>query len=103
MYKLEFLPVAKKDMIDIVRYISLELKNPDAANRLAEDLIDSAEGVLKFPYSSKAYKPIRSLKHEYRMIQVRNYLMFYRIDEDTKTVIISRVVYAKRDYNRLLE
>ena len=33
MYKLEYLPVARKDMIEIVRYISRELQNPDAAVR----------------------------------------------------------------------
>ena len=34
-YKLEYLPVAQRDMIEIVRYISEELKNPIAADRLA--------------------------------------------------------------------
>ena len=34
MYKLEYLPVARKDMLEIVRYISRELQNPDAADRL---------------------------------------------------------------------
>ena len=34
MYKLEYLPIARKDMLDIVRYISQDLKNPDAAKRL---------------------------------------------------------------------
>ena len=35
LYKLEYLPVARKDMLEIVRYISRELQNPDAADRLA--------------------------------------------------------------------
>lgn len=41
MYKLEYLPVARKDMLEIVRYISRELQNPDAADRLAVELIDA--------------------------------------------------------------
>ena len=45
MYKLEYLPVARKDMLEIVRYISQELQNPDAADRLAMALVDAA---LKF-------------------------------------------------------
>ena len=43
MYKLEYLPVARKDMLEIVRYISGELQNPDAADRLAVELVDAAE------------------------------------------------------------
>ena len=92
MYKLEYLPVARKDMIEIVRYISRELQNPDAA-----------ESVLTFPYAAPAYQPIRSLKHEYRKILVQNYLMFYWVDEEERLVTVARVVYAKRDYGRLLE
>ena len=84
MYKLEYLPVARKDMLEIVRYISRELQNPDAADRLAVELI-------------------RPLKHEYRKILVQNYLMFYWVDEEKKLVTVARVVYAKRDYGRLLE
>ena len=38
-YKLEYLPVAQRDMIEIVRYISEELKNPIAADRLAVELV----------------------------------------------------------------
>ena len=88
MYKLEYLPVARKDMLEIVRYISRELQNPDAADRLAVELIDAVEGVLHFPYATPAYQPI---------------LMFYWVDEEKKLVTVARVVYAKRDYGRLLE
>ena len=102
MYKLEYLPVARKDMLEIVRYISRELQNPGAADHLAE-LVDAAESVLSFPYAPPAYQPIRPLKHEYRKILVQNYLMFYWVDEEKKLVTVARVVYAKRDYGRLLE
>lgn len=50
MYSLEYLPVAKRDMTQIVHCISRELGNPDAA-----------ESVLTFPYACPAYVPIRPL------------------------------------------
>ena len=81
-YKLEYLPVAQRDMIEIVRYISEELKNPIAADRLAVELVGAAESVLTFPYALPVYQPIRSLKHEYRKILVRNFLIFYWVDEE---------------------
>lgn len=77
MYKLEYLPVAQRDMVEIVRYISGELQNPTAAARLAMELVNAAESVLTFPYALPSYQPIRSLKREYRKILVQNFLMFY--------------------------
>ena len=103
MYKVEYLPVARKDMLEIVRYISGELKNPNAADRLAVELINAMENVLTFPYRAPVYQPIRPLKHEHRKILVHNYLMFYWVDEDKELVTVARVVYAKRDYSRVLE
>lgn len=101
MYKLEYLPVALKDMLEIVQYISRKLQNSDAENRLAVEHV--AESVLAFPYAIQAYQPIRPLKHEYRKILVQNYLIFYRVDEGKKLVTIARVMHAKQDYGRLLE
>ena len=86
-----------------MRYISREIQNPDASERLAVKLADTAESVLTFPYATPAYQPIRPLKHEYRNILVQNYLMFYWVDEEERLVTVARVVYAKRDYGRLLE
>ena len=103
MYKLEYLPVAQRDMVEIVRYISGELQNPTAADRLAMELVNAAESVLIFPYALPVYQPIRPLKREYRKILVQNFLMFYWVDEEKKLVTVARVVYAKRDIARLLE
>ena len=101
MYKLEYLPVARQDLIDIIRYISQELKNPDAANNLAVKLVEATEKVTAFPYANPSYQPIRPLKHEYRKVQ--NYLILYWVDEEKKLVTVARVLYAKRNYRRLLE
>ncbi len=103
MYKLEYLPVARQDMLDIVRYISRELCNPTAAERLAMELIEAGDSIPEFPYTDPAYTPIRPLKHEYRKRLVRNYIIFYWVDEVKKLVTVARVIYAKRDISRLLE
>lgn len=103
MYNLEYLPVARQDMIDIVRYIGVELANPVAADRLATELIDAGDRISKFPYANPAYRSIRPLKHEYRKLLVENYFMFYWVDENEKLITVARVVYARRDFERLLD
>lgn len=103
MYKLEYLPAALHDMVDIIRYISVELKNPDAADKLASEFVSSSDSLIEFPYKNPVYYPIRPLKKEYRKLLVKNYIMFYYVDEMNKTITISRVIYAKRDYGKILD
>ena len=75
-------------MLEIVRYISRKLHNPAAAERLAAELVHTAESLLPFPYAAPACRPIRPLEHEYRKIPVRNFLIFYWIDEEKKLVTV---------------
>ena len=103
MYKLEFLTIAKNDMLEIVKYISDELKNPDTASRLIDEFISSAENICIFFFLFNVYTPIKSLEKEYRRIIVKIYMMFYTVDENTKTVTIMRVIYAKRNINEQIK
>ena len=102
MYDLQYLPSARKDMVDVVRYISETLHNPTAAERLAEELIEAGDSILTFPYANPVHMPIRPLKHEYRKLRVRNYLVFYWVDEERKLVTDARMIYARRNYEGLL-
>jgi len=102
MFELEFLPIARQDMIDIARYISHELLNPTAAEKLADEMINAAERLTDFPYINAIHQSIKPLKKEYRKQTVKNYIMFYWIDEKEKKVTIARVFYARRDYEELL-
>jgi len=101
MYSLSFLPVALDDMTEIVRYIAKDLSNPKAADRLADEFIDKAEGLKEFPFRNPAYRPIKPLKHEYRTQAVKNYVMFYFAAENQ--VNIARIVYARRNFDGLLD
>jgi len=103
MYKIEYLPIAQKDMTEIVTYISQELSNTVAANKLAEEMVASAEKLEDFPYANVLYVPIKPLKNEYRKLLVKNFIMFYWVDEDKKTITIARIVYSKRDFSQMLQ
>lgn len=103
MYKLEYLPIARQEMIDAARYISRELNNPDAAEKLMVELIEAGDRIPIFPYANPAYISIKPLKHEYRKLLVSNYFMFYWVDEEKRLVTVARVIYAKRDFASLLE
>ena len=102
MYQLEFLPIARQDMADIVRYISHDLSNPTAAEKLAYEMIAAAERLTDFPYINPIHQSVKPLKSEYRKLIVKNYILFYWIDESDRKVTIARAIYARREYEKLL-
>ena len=95
IYNLEFLPISLEDMINIVKYISIELKNPCAADELADKLINPANNLVFSPYINAVYKPLKPIFKEYRKLIVGNYIMFYYIEQDIKKVVVTHVIYKK--------
>ena len=102
MYKLEYLPIARHDMVEIAKYISQELCSPQAAEKLADEMIQVAERLTAFPYVYPVHRTSKPLKNEYRKLIVKSYIMFYWVNEKEKKVIIARVIYYRRDYEKLL-
>lgn len=102
-YKIEWLSTALEDLKETVSYISNELKNPTAAEDLAKEVVAQIESLSEFPYSAPHYEPIKPLKHEYRKLLVKNYFVFYWVDDKKKTVEIARIIYARRDLERIFE
>lgn len=103
MYNLEYLPIAYRDMVDSVRYISKDLGNPSAAEQLIAKMEDAENRILQFPYANPIYPPIRPLKHEYRKLLVQNYFVLYWVDEAEKRITVARVLYARRSPDHFLE
>ncbi len=102
MYTIENLPIARRDMVDIAKYIGVKRSNPEVAERLADKMIEAAEKLTDMPYKCPVYIPVKPLRHEYRKLIVQSYIMFYCVDEDKKLVTIARVVYFGKDYENLL-
>jgi len=103
IYSLEYLPIALQDLIDIIKYISHDLANPAAAERLASDLVEAANRLLDFPYAAPVHHPAKPLEKEYRRALVKNYFVFYSVDEILKLITVARVIYARRNYGKLLD
>ncbi|TBL72687.1 type II toxin-antitoxin system RelE/ParE family toxin [Paenibacillus thalictri] len=99
-YSLRYLAIAQSDLIDIVQYISEQLFAPDAAMLLVDKLDKAISNLQQFPFSGHHYRGVGRLKNDYRMLVVENYLVFYVVEG--KIVEIRRIIYSKRDYQKLL-
>lgn len=87
---------AEKDIRAIYEYIALSLLSPEnAAAQLSrlEARINSLDSLPKrFP----------KYKNEIRSMPVDHCLVFYTADDSTKSVSVLRVMYGKRDIEKLV-
>jgi len=102
-YEIRYLPLASRDLSNIISYIADELKTPKVAIDLIDALDISISRLVQFPYSCRVYlyqfeKP---LDNEYRVLPVKNYLVFYVVEE--QVVEIHRVIYAKMDLSKVIK
>ena len=101
MYKVNYTATAQEDLLSIVEYLSSILKAPSAAMNLL-DAIEKETGILAenplmFPISQDDYIAKRGIRHVF----IKNYFMFYTIDEDAQSISIIRILYARRDWINL--
>lgn len=99
-YKLEFLPMFQEDLNRIIDYISLELQNPIAAERLLDEIQDAIIQRLPFAESFEPYRSSRNRKYPYYRISVKNYTIFYVVIGSTMEV--RRILYSRRDWEKLM-
>lgn len=102
MYRIQFLETALDDLKEIVTYISHTLQNPVAAENFTKDLLSQIDTLSEFPYLCPSYRPIKPLKQEYRRLHVKNYFVFYWVNEQQKEITIARVIYSRRNIQDLL-
>jgi addiction module RelE/StbE family toxin len=97
-YRVEYLPLAVRDLTEIIDYIA---RDRPAAARTLIDRIDRAVGRLAmFPRAGKRPNDARLRQMGYRMLVVRDYLVFYLIVG--RSVQIRRIVHGVRRYDFLL-
>jgi plasmid stabilization system protein ParE len=101
-YKLEYLPVAEKDIRSIALYIANELKAPVAAANLVREIRKRANNLRDMPYIYREYRSEPQNETIYRAMPVKNHIAFYTVCEDRKTVEIHRVLYARMDIDAVL-
>jgi addiction module RelE/StbE family toxin len=96
-HKIEYLPVAGRDLTEIFSYIAVDLAAPQAAANLLEKMEQAIQALKTFPYAHPIYHSaeIHTEPFEFRSLIVASYLVFYYVTENTVT--IARVVYGKRD------
>lgn len=99
-YKLVVTKPAEKDLTDILQYISKDLSAPKAASDFLDEVLKCYDNISENPLMYAVCDNDRLKNKEYRKAIIKNYIMFYRIDENI--IYIMRFIYGRRDYINLL-
>ena len=97
-YDVKIFPTAQNDLREIVDY--LNKLSPEAAIRYYDLIIEQAGTLSTMPERCPLAKDTQLRLRGYRMLLVKNYIVFYVISG--KTVEIRRILYARRQYEKLL-
>lgn len=93
---------AHQDIAAIVAYIANELHNLQAASKFLDDIEQSYHKIANNPFTYSLCSDGRLRRQGYRKVTIKNYLMLYYLDENKDIAYVVRVIYAARDYARLL-
>ncbi|MCH5193877.1 MAG: type II toxin-antitoxin system RelE/ParE family toxin [Oscillospiraceae bacterium] len=93
-YKLIIAQNFKDDLDSILEYISQQLFNPSAADRLLKKTEKKVRNIKENPFLYPTYHDEILAGKGYRYAVVSNYILFYTIDEEHKTVSVLRLVYG---------
>src|SRR4051812_409574 len=95
MRKLLIMPQARVDLLEIWHHIAPD--SIDAANKVADRLDAAIRGLVEMP--GKGHRRADVRPPHYRFWSVYSYVIAYRYDEQTLTVV--RVVHGRRNFRRL--
>ena len=102
MYKLRFSKLYKRDVDSSYNYIKNKLEAPKAADNLIREIMESLNKIKENPNIRPLVQDKYLASLGYRLINVKNYIIFYIIDNDNKHIKIIRFLYNKRNWINIL-
>ena len=102
-YNIKILDEAKDDMKEIIMYIKTKLKEPEIAKQHRKAF---KEEISKLKDVANIYNVIDNEvvgKSDIRKINVKNFMIFYRIIEEIKEVQIIAVYYSRSNWKKILK
>jgi len=102
MFKLLPSQLFDSDVDDVNQYITENLEAPMAAKNLMKELKVKLNYLKKNPFS-RAYVQDKFLANiGFRPIKVKNYVIYYIIDESKNEINLIRFLFNKRDWKKIL-
>ena len=102
VYKVVVSSRAKNDMLEIGEYIAVELLAPDAAGNHLNAFETQIADLNHMPKRYALVSDERLAQMGIRSVDVKNYTLFYYVNDEAETVTVISVMYSRRDWANLL-
>jgi toxin ParE1/3/4 len=102
MYKVMRTDKAEDQLRDIIYYIADDSGSIDTALKYLDKIEESINRLKKFPNSGSIPRYSILKKQGYRVVIVERHLIFYKVSEKNKTVIVYAIVDGRREYQNLI-
>lgn len=96
-YKVIFSEPAKNDLSEIVAYIAGSLQSPVAAKNVLTHLKNEILSLSYFPKRYPLTEPDLFPDLEVRKVTVRNFSVYYHVNDSASAVSVLAVIYARKD------
>jgi plasmid stabilization system protein ParE len=103
LYRLKISNLYKEDTSSSYNYIKNKLEAPVAATNLKKEIKEKLNKIKENPYIRPLVQDKYLASLGYRLINVKNHMVFYIIDEDDKHLKIIRFLYNKRNWMNILK
>jgi toxin ParE1/3/4 len=101
-YKILRTDKAEEQLREIIFYIADDSDNAEIALGYLEKIETAINRLQEFPESGSIPRYSILKKQGYRVVIIERHLVFYKIDEEDKLVIIYAIVDGRREYRNLI-
>ena len=101
-YRVYISEPAENDLRNIVRYISAQLSAPITALKMMDSIEKAINELAFMPQKCLFVVDERLAMLGYHKLVVKNYIVFFTIDEQLKFVDIERILYSRRNWRHIL-
>ncbi|AGL03647.1 type II toxin-antitoxin system RelE/ParE family toxin [Desulfoscipio gibsoniae] len=95
-YRIIYTEEAEQDLINVYRYIAMDLLVPEIAKKQIDRIMNAIKGLDEMPLRHKLYQDEPWHSKGLRVLPVDNYLVFYIVIEE-EIVAIVRIMYGGRN------
>ena len=102
MYQLSYSKLIDADFDSSYEYIKEKLEAPRAAEKLFDELINKLDYICKTPFTRSLVQDRHLASLGIRSIKIKNYVLYFTVDEESNTINALRFLYNKRNWIKIL-
>jgi len=96
-------PAAQTDVRDHWNFIGIENDDPVAADRVADMFLARLRLLAQHPRAGELAHEFQSVRKGLRRAGIGNYVIYYSVSNDNKTIEVLRILRGERDASSILD